>query len=1004
MFDISKQPWCNQEILCENRLPPRSCFYPYENEDAAQEGVSGRVTLLNGSWSFKWFPSALTATQDVVAEAPTWENGYEPITVPRSWQFAGYGKFLYTDEAYPFPIDPPYVPAQNETGVYKRTFHTDESSAYVLRFEGVESCLKVYVNGRYAGYSQGSRLPSEFDITPLCVQGENQLCVVVHQYCDGSYLEDQDMWWLGGIIRDVMLISRNESYLNDLIVDADYSADGMGLLRIRAMLYGNGSLKARLLDKDGHCVLDLIIGPDDYFSLPGITPWNAEQPVLYTLFVSVMDGETCQETVKQRLGFRRVEITDGELRVNGVRIMLRGVNRHEFDPQNGRAISYERTREDLLLMKKHHINAVRTAHYPNNPFFYDLCDELGLYVMDECDLETHGFEIEGIPGRLANDDTWREAYLDRARRTVSRDRNHACIILWSLGNESYYGRNFDAMADWIHTNDPSRPVHYEGDRENKRVDVTSSMYTTLGALYELDVISPKKPHILCEFAHAMGNGPGNLEEYAELMESSRRIQGYFVWEWRDHGVYQKQEDGSVVYRFGGEFKEDYHSGNFCMDGLLAADSTLTPGFFAYAKAIEPFRTIHFDKDCLTLRSRFAFRTVQNAQVHWTLKRDGKEITVCQTALPPVSPGQKLTISLPETVLANHDDNVLYTLTASFYEDGVLLGRESRIIKNYVPAATAPGGQVAVKQLESVYRVTGADFSFDISLCDGRIHGYTRQGQLLMEAGPILDFFRAYIDNDRIPAQKWRELNLHSMVMTVKQADLSTDGTCARIILSGALGANARNWRVPVTLSYRVLGNGVVLMHAKGHFEGDFGKEYRQEVPRIGTTLALPGDLTQVTYLGYGPGETYCDSLRQGALDLYRTTVQALAFPYECPQDSGNRTGTELVAFADMAGHGIALASLVPMDMSAHSCTAHDLYQAKHRADVPVRDTITVHYDNLNSGLGSGSCGPQHLWQYSASTVPFHISFAMAPVCGSATEAARRAQDALMYFAKGEKQC
>ena len=1004
MFDIKKQPWCNQEILYENRLPPRACFYPYENEAAAQTGVSGRVTLLNGAWSFKWFPSVLDATRDVVAEAPAAENGYAPITVPRSWQFAGYGKFLYTDEAYPFPIDPPYVPAQNETGVYKRTFHTDGSSAYVLRFEGVESCLKVYVNGQYAGYSQGSRLPSEFDITPLCVQGENTLCVVVHQYCDGTYLEDQDMWWLGGIIRDVALISRKESYLEDLAVDADYGTEGAGHLRIRAKLFGKGRLQVRLLDQDGRCVLDRPIDHDADFSLPGVTPWNAEEPVLYTLFVSVLDGERCLETVRQRIGFRRVEIVEGELRINGVRIMLRGVNRHEFDPQNGRAISYERTREDLLLMKKHHINAVRTAHYPNNPFFYDLCDEIGLYVMDECDLETHGFEIEGIPGRLANDDAWREAYLDRARRTVMRDRNHACVILWSLGNESCYGRNFDAMADWIHQNDPTRPVHYEGDRENRRVDVTSSMYTTLGGLYELDVILPKKPHILCEFAHAMGNGPGNLEEYVALMESSQRIQGYFVWEWRDHGVYQKREDGSCIYKFGGEFQEDYHSGNFCMDGLLAADSTPTPGFYAYAKAIEPLRVTSFAGNQMTLRSRFAFRRVQHAQAHWMLKRDGVQIAACQTALPTVSPGQTVSLSLPEALLANPMENALYTLSASFYEDGVLLGGESRVLKNYVPSAAVPGGRVAVEQLENACRISGADFSLDISLCDGRIHNYTHQGRLLMAAGPVPDFFRAYIDNDRIPLRKWQELNMHSMVMTVKRADVSADGTCAVITLSGALGANARNWRAPVSLSYRVLGNGMVLMQAAGHFEGDFGQERRQEVPRIGTILALPGSLTQVTYLGYGPGETYCDSLRQGALDLYRTTVGELAFPYECPQDSGNRTGTELAAFADAKGQGIVLASLAPMDMSAHSCTAYDLHQAKHQADVPVRDTITVHFDQLNSGLGSGSCGPQHLRQYSALTVPFHISFAMAPVCGCATEAARRAQDALLYFAKEEQSC
>lgn len=815
------------------------------------------------------------------------------------------------------------------------------------------------------------------------------------------------MWWLGGLMRDVYLIRRKASGIQNLLLNADYCAQtGGGTLTLKAEVFGDGKLSYRLLDADGRCVGEQANAPESLtLFLPTVIPWNAEEPYLYTLLLSVTDESgAAVETVRQRVGFRRVEIKAGTLLLNGARIMLRGVNRHEYSAVNGRAVSYADTKADLLLMKKYHINAVRTSHYPNAPFFYDLCDKLGLYVMDECDLETHGFEIEGIPSLLVEDERWKNAYLDRARRTVMRDRNHACILMWSLGNESYWGSNFSAMYQYIKAQDPTRPVHYEGDRAGDSSDVTSTMYSSIGLLQELDTSVKGKPHILCEFCHAMGNGPGSIAEYVEFMEHSQRIQGYFVWEWRDHGVKMVREDGTVCYRYGGEFGEDYNSGNFCMDGLLTSDNMPTPGFNAYAKAIEPLHVTMEEQARASLVNRFAFRTLKDVLAVWTLRCDGEPVAQEEETLPPIVPQGRMALCAPGDLLKLAEQVSGHaTLTLECRRGEEELGWGACVVKRYQPVCAITRGKLSVEEKAERLLVRGEGFSLAVSKTDGRLKDYRVQNRLLLIDGPMLDFFRAYIDNDRIPQKLWEKKNLHSMSVTV--TDVRWDELQDSILISvGArIGANARNWRVLTKIEYRIFADGVLKVRFFGRFEGNFGTGYLQEVPRVGTTLSVPAAFERALYLGCGPDETYVDSRHNSRKDVFTSTVSSMSFAYECPQDSGNRTDTELLALYDGQA-GIAFASLVPKDVSVHTCTAKDLWKAAHHVDLPVREELEVHIDQINSGLGSGSCGPQHMCGYMAQTIPFDFDYAIVPISDSnLLSSARHAQNVLAYCQQNRRE-
>ncbi|WP_433061594.1 glycoside hydrolase family 2 TIM barrel-domain containing protein [Dactylosporangium sp. CS-033363] len=588
---------------------------------------------LNGTWRFRLAPSVAESAEGFW-EPDFDDTGWSDLPVPSSWPMHGHGRPAYTNVVYPFPVDPPHVPTDNPTGDHRLVFDVPaafEGLGARLRFDGIDSCGRVWLNGVELGVTQGSRLPAEFDVTAaLRPGGVNVLAVRVHQWSAGSYLEDQDMWWLPGIFRDVTLLARPDGGVGDVFVHATFEPDGRGRLRVEGPADALVSIPelglADLPTGAGHDA-----GP--------VEPWTAETPRRYELIVA-----TATETATLRIGFRTVAIVGGILTVNGRRIVLRGVNRHEFHPELGRVVPPDVVRAELELMKRHHVNAIRTSHYPPHPAVLDLCDELGFWVIDECDYETHGFEGLGWRGNPSDDPRFAAALVDRMRRMVERDKNHPSVIMWSLGNEAGVGANLGLMADWARERDPGRPLHYEGDRSCAHVDVYSRMYASHA---EVDAIGrgeshvPHLPFILCEYAHAMGNGPGGLAEYDELFDRHPRCQGGFVWEWLDHGIRRPAGD----YAYGGDFGEPLHDSNFVIDGLVFPDRTPSPGLTELGAVYAPVRLAARPGE-VTVRNRYVFRSLAGVALRWTIAVEGVTVSEGTLGLPPIAPGQAEILSLP----------------------------------------------------------------------------------------------------------------------------------------------------------------------------------------------------------------------------------------------------------------------------------------------------------------------------------------------------------------------
>ncbi|HKN95768.1 MAG TPA: glycoside hydrolase family 2 TIM barrel-domain containing protein, partial [Pseudonocardiaceae bacterium] len=623
---------------------------------------------LNGRWRFRHFPTATGSGGAGFADPDVDDGDWAELPVPAHWQLHGYGRPAYTNVYFPFPIDPPHVPDENPTGEYRRTFDLPAdwpSGDAVLRFDGVDSCYRVWLNGTELGGATGSRLPAEFAVGPLLRPGRNVVAVRVHQWSAGSYLEDQDMWWLSGIFRGVSLLSRPAGGLPDLFVHADYDhVTGTGTLRV-----DTGGVPALLSVPELGLANVPAAGPHQ---IAGVEPWSAERPRLYTAVVTAAG-----ESMTTRIGFRTVAVVDGRLTVNGQPLLLRGVNRHEWDPERGRAVDPELAAHDVLLMKRHNVNAVRTSHYPPNQAFLDYCDEFGLWVVDECDLETHGFLMVGWRGNPSDDPVWREAYLDRMRRMVERDKNHPSVIMWSLGNESGTGANLAAMADWVHERDPGRPVQYEGDHNCTYTDVYSRMYHShadveaIGRYAEPPPDDPAAdehrrslPFVLCEYAHAMGNGPGGLAEYQELFRRYPRCQGGFVWEWIDHGIRRTAADGTGYYAYGGDFGEPLHDGHFVTDGLLFPDRTPSPGLVELATVIAPVRIEPDPKaGVVRITNGYDFADTGHLAFNWSVARDGERIARGRLAVPVLAPGATAEVPLPLAVAARDDAETWLTVRA-----------------------------------------------------------------------------------------------------------------------------------------------------------------------------------------------------------------------------------------------------------------------------------------------------------------------------------------------------
>ncbi|HEX5333895.1 MAG TPA: glycoside hydrolase family 2 TIM barrel-domain containing protein [Cellulomonas sp.] len=934
---------------------------PGENRRAPRAHVTSDAPriLLDGTWRFSLAARADDLTDGF--EVPGLDDeDWGTIEVPGHWQLQGHGSPAYTNVRYPFPVDPPFVPDENPTGEYRRTFELPgdwpEGDA-VLRFLGVDSAFTVWLNGVALGWSTGSRLTTEFDIGPHLRVGANVLAVRVHQWSPASYLEDQDMWWMSGLFRSVSVISRPAGAVDDVFVHADYDhTTGAGTLQVET------DVPALLTVPELGLERVPAAGPH---VVPGVEPWSAEQPRLYDATLTAGG-----ETIAVRIGFRTVVVTDGLLTVNGRRILIRGVNRHEWSPDRGRAVTAQDMLADVKLMKQHNINAVRTSHYPPHPDFLELCDEYGLYVIDECDYETHGFLLTDWMGNPSDDLRWRPALLDRMRRTVERDKNHPSVIMWSLGNEAGSGQNLPAMSVVAHERDPGRPVHYEGDWESGYVDVYSRMYAThdevdeigrhaepLTVDPELDAHRRGLPFILCEYGHAMGAGPGGLLEYQQLFERYPRCQGGFIWEWIDHGIRKRTEDGREFFAYGGDFGEPLHDGNFVADGLLFPDRTPSPGLVEYKAVIAPVR-ITVERGRVTVANLQDFADTSALRFTWAHEVEGVATASGELTVPPVPAHGTVTVALP-------------TPAAVAAESWLTVRAVLAQAATWAPA----GHEIAVGQYQvgtgPAWSVTGGPLSRD--LFDQHTGLLTRLGGLPVD-GPRLDLWRAPTDNDlgmagTPVAPRWRELGLDRVMHRVVEQRWDADGFTLRTRVAPA----ATDLGMLTTYRWTADGDALVLT-VEVVPEGP----WTDPIPRLGLRMALPAEIGEVEWFGGGPGEAYADSARSAVVGRYRSSVDDLQTPYLRPQENGNRTG---VRWAELRGStgGVRVEGKPTLELTVRRWTSEDLDAAAHTIDLVPQDRVFVNLDLAQTGLGSASCGPGVLPQYELYASPATWTVRLVPI-------------------------
>ncbi|MBQ9263432.1 MAG: DUF4981 domain-containing protein [Clostridia bacterium] len=975
-----------QNLTCTHlhRLPMRATLIPYPDRVAAradERAASPWYLGLNGQWNFTYYLSP----RDVEAlSGEAGEGRQGVIQVPGVWQLQGYGMPQYTNVRYPIPYDPPYVPEDTPVGVYDRAFTLPaafEGRQTVLRFEGVSSCYYAYVNGQLAGFTKCPHLPAEFDISALVKPGENRLRVVVLQWSDGTYLEDQDMWRFGGIFRDVALLSFGVSRIEDVQADTDLIND-----------YRDGDLNVTVKAAKAEAVtFTLLDGEETMLSqtckaeggqalwhavVPQVKPWSAETPHRYELIVEIPG-----QAERVFVGFRKIEIKGGVFYFNGRPIKLLGVNRHDTHPTLGYYTPVNEMVKDVLLMKQHNINTVRTSHYPNDPRFLDLCDFYGLYVIDETDLECHGVTQFESYDFIATDPQWETQFVDRGVRMVQRDRNHPSILLWSLGNESGYGCNHVSMAAAIRKIDTARPIHYERDqweREAITADVTSRMYAGIDDMVAYAGEDHNKPFFQCEYCHAMGQGPGLLEAYWQAFNAHPQLMGGCIWEWADHGLV-KEENGQTYYAYGGDFGEWPHDGCFCVDALTYPDRTPHTGLKEYNHVIRPVRAalVNEKQGLVAFHNYYGFLTLGHLQGRYAVVSGGRTLAQGNFVLhTPAGETEEMTLALGDYP-AGAVLNVAFTLRqdAPWAPSGHLVAVDQLPLRlgKAQPALALPRQPLTLQKTHEGYTVQGIDFA--VSFGREGLSGLSFHGVSMLAQGVQANLWRAPTDNDNgwpSIAQKWDELGLNKLLCRNERMTAQETAEGDVVELSGVYGPKVMPPLLRVTQRYTVSGDGRIGL------EITYAplKDIPDYLPRLGLRMALPAGFDRLIWQGRGPWESYPDKKTGALLGRYETTVDATHEPYVRPQENGGHEDTTFVALLNARGMGWLVAG-EDFSFSAHHYTPEALTLAQHTNELHREKEITLLVDGVMGPLGTASCGPEPLETdrlYLKAPRTFHFTF------------------------------
>ncbi|HIV47274.1 MAG TPA: DUF4981 domain-containing protein [Candidatus Acutalibacter stercorigallinarum] len=1002
MSETLRQFHEDPQILHVGTCPIRSYYLPFADEEESHTGVSSRVFSLNGEWAFRYFESfgqAVDPEEGLCFD----EEEMGSIPVPSCWQNHGYGRHMYTNVRYPFPVDPPYVPDENPCGLYVRHFELeekDQEARWFLNFEGVDSCFYLWVNGEFAGYSQVSHATSEFELTELLQEGDNTLAVLVLQWCDGSYLEDQDKLRMSGIFRDVYLIARPQAFLRDYFVKESFAPDfSSAQVTVELEAEGKLDLTASLYAPDGTLVGTCEHPKDSaVLEVPAPVLWNAEHPAQYTLVL-----ETPDECIVQMVGLRKIEVVDGVVYLNGVNIKFRGVNRHDSDPVTGYTISREQALLDLALMKRHNVNAIRTSHYPNAPWFLQMCSEYGFYVIGEADMESHGMAMRTGLHSLENyadaadDPQFGEAILDRMQRSVIRDKNNAAVVIWSLGNESGWGENFEAAGRWAKEYDPSRLLHYENfltyhkarKPDFSMLDLYSRMYAPLDQVRDyfagkdLDENLPEKklPFIQCEYIHAMGNGPGDAEDYQQLIMEYDGFCGGFVWEWCDHAVYGgTTPDNRPIYRYGGDFGEFPHDGNFCMDGLVYPDRTPHTGLLEYKNVIRPIRARRAEgkADTFILHNYLDFTNAEDfLTVSYEISQDGEVLYGGELELPHLPPHGEAEVVLPAlpeggvcTLLLSYATKA----AGDFCTAGHALGFDEIVLHDEPFFLDAPAeGPVELEETGDAVVLTGEKFRYVFNKHTGLFDSLVWQNRNYLEKPMGWNLYRAPTDNDQYIRHQWELAGYHRPTVKVygtQVSRLENGGACVTCQLSIAALTVSPFLRVEAQWA----------IDAQGRMDAslDCRRDGRFPwLPRFGVRLFMPRDFASVEYFGYGPYESYQDKHQASHLGVYAQAVDAMHEDYLKPQENSSHWGCRYVTLTDGA-YSLTASSETPFSMNVSPYTQEELAEKKHNYELTKCGQTVVCLDYKMSGVGSNSCGPELLPQYRLEEEEFAFRFTLMP--------------------------